>query len=235
MAAGFGSRMKEYTKDTAKPMLPVNGKPIIEYTIQQLVKAKIPDIGLNLHFHADQIKNYFLDGKKWGASLNYVYESQPTGTAGGAKSLENFLQAYDDFVLIYGDILTDFNFSELVQFHQSHRKIATVCLHRRTKSNSIVSFDQDQTIQQFIERPSEAELAKQKGEFWVNSAIYCFKKEILNLIPKNNEITDLPRDIFPGLLARQELKAFPINCHRIAIDDEARYKDAQAKIQNFKF
>lgn len=236
LAAGFGSRMKSYTEKMPKPMLPINGKPILEYQIRQLVACGINEIGINLHFFPEMIQGYFEDGRKLSCQLNYVQEEKPTGTAGGIKALESYLINFDHFLLIYGDIFTDFDFRELVSFHLRHGKLASVCVHKRSKSNSIVEIDNSGLVKSFIERPNEAQLTEQKNDFWVNSAIYAFKKEILNQIPTApHEITDIPRDIFPGLIQDHQLMAYPISANRIAIDDEVRYLQAQSTYQKFNF
>lgn len=236
LAAGYGTRMKKYTKQTPKPMLLLDGKPIIEYTIHQLTKSGVNQIGMNLHYFPDQIKNYFEQGQKLQSHIEYVYEDRPTGTAGGVKSLEFFLKRFDSFIVIYGDVLTDLDYGKLIQAHDGHGRLATVCLHLRKKSNSIVDLDKDNVVVDFKERPDEAELLQRKSEFWVNSGIYCFKKSILDLIPRDPGIVDFPKHIFPQLVARQQLVGYPIiDWNRIAIDDEERYLQAQQNIKHFKF
>lgn len=234
LAAGFGSRMKEYTQNIPKPMLPLRKKPMMEYTIRQMVAHGITDIGINVHYLSDQITDYFQSGSNFGAKIHFIYEDSPTGTAGGVKKFAHFLADADRIVVIYGDIITDIKYSELLQFHQKHGNIGTVCLHQRTKSNSIVEFDSNHKITTFHERPSEEVLKSRTGQIWVNSAIYCFQPQILDDIPSGS-VQDFPKDIFPGLLAKEALYAYPLNAKRYAIDSAEKYHEAENHFSDFQF
>jgi mannose-1-phosphate guanylyltransferase len=234
LAAGFGTRMKEYTKDLPKPMLPINGKPLIEYTIRQLAAHGITEIGMNLHYHADKISDYFGNGENFGVKITYVYESQPSGTAGGVKKLSEFCTDAENIIVIYGDIITDLNYTDFISAHINHHSIGTILVHQRLKSNSIIEFDQEMKITSFIERPSEEILKKYASVFWVNSAVYCFKSEILNSI-QTDKIQDFPKDIFPQLIIDQKLYAYKLKSKRHAIDSEEKYLEANTDIKNFNF
>lgn len=234
LAAGFGTRMKEYTKDTPKPMLSLHGKPMIEYTIRQMAAHGIKEIAMNLHYHAQKISGYFGNGEAFGVQITYVYEEAPSGTAGGVKKLESFCQDADEVIVIYGDIITDLDYSDFLKAHRQHQKMATICVHKRMKSNSIIEFDDQMKITSFVERPDEATLKKYTSEFWVNSAIYCFKPNILSLI-KPSIVQDFPKDIFPQLIPAHELFAYKLQAKRYAIDSEEKYLEAQENISDFKF
>lgn len=234
LAAGFGTRMKEYTKDLPKPMLPLNGRPMIEYTIRQMAAHGIKDIAMNLHYHADKISGYFGDGENFGVNITYLYEDAPSGTAGGVKKLSSFCSDADNLLVIYGDIITDLNYSEFFSDHLKHQGLATICVHKRKTSNSIIAFDSSHKITSFIERPDDATLNMYKDGIWVNSAIYCFKPEILKFI-KNEGVQDFPKDVFPLLIPRNELYAYELSAKRFAIDSEEKYLEANSEVKNFKF
>lgn len=234
LAAGFGTRMKEYSKELPKPMLPIGDKPMIEYTIRHLAAHGITEIAMNLHYHANKITDYFGDGKKFGVNLTYVHESAPSGTAGGVKKLASFCQSAENIIVIYGDIITDIDYSQFILAHKLHDKTATICIHNRLKSNSIIAFDESLKITSFIERPTDEVLNKYQSGIWVNSAIYCFKPSILNYI-KDGGIQDFPKDIFPELISTGELYAHKLTSKRHAIDSEEKYLLAIDDIKNFHF
>ncbi len=234
LAAGLGTRMKEYTVNTPKPMLPLRGKPMIEYTVRQLKACGISDIAMNLYYHADQITNYFKSGEEFGVNISYVHEKAPSGTAGGVKKLENFCADAENIIVIYGDIITDLDYRKLLDSHQKSKALATICIHQRKTSNSIIEFDQNLKIVQFLERPSDDVLAQYKNGIWVNSAIYCIKPAVLKEI-KSNTTQDFPKDIFPVLLGKNQLFAYKIDAKRYAIDSEERYLDAEKNFQDFQF
>lgn len=234
LAAGFGTRMKEYTRETPKPMLPLEDRPMAEYTIKQLVAHGVTDIAMNLHYHADKISNYFGSGEKWGAHITYIYEESPSGTAGGVKKLEHFCQDSDNFIVIYGDIITDLNYSDFIAAHIQHQKIGLICAHERQKSNSVIEFDETMKITRFLERPDETVLKQMATPYWVNSAIYCFRPEILSYIAPNI-IQDFPKDVFPKLIAKEELYAHKLKAKRYAIDSEEKYLEAKSNFHHFHF
>ncbi len=234
LAAGFGTRMQEYTKETPKPMLPLKSKPMIEYTIRQLAAHNIKEIAINLHYLADKIVHYLGDGSQFGVKLTYLYEDSPSGTAGGMKKLAEFCSQAPHIIVIYGDIITDLDYSDFISQHIASDKIATICVHKRQKSNSIIDFNQQMQITSFIERPDEETLQKFQSGIWVNSAIYCFKPSILSYI-KPQIIQDFPKDIFPQLIPLGELFAYKLLAKRYAIDSKEKYHEAEEDFLNFKF
>lgn len=221
LCAGFGTRLNELTKDTPKPMLEVGGKPILEHTINNLKKAGVKDIIINLHYLHEKITDYFADGSKLGVKITYSYEEHPLGTAGAVKNVESLLCNEDHFLVIYGDIFTNLDFKEFIDFHASKADaVGSIIVHERDKSNSIVEMDENNRIIKFIERPDEAELLKKKQN-WVNSSIYCFNKSIFDYIPP--EKSDFPKDIFSILVNEKKLYAFPLKGYRCAVDSQERY------------
>jgi NDP-sugar pyrophosphorylase family protein len=234
LGAGLGTRLQNLLMDLPKPMLPLQGIPLLEYTVRHLVGLGISEIGINLFHQGEKIENHFGDGKKFESKITYAWENAPTGTAGGTKSLEKFLIGSKTFLVIYGDILTNFDFSTLIQFHQHHGKMASLVLHERTKSNSIVEMDNKGCVTSFLERPDPS-LFQEGKTVLVNSGFYCFSEGILNHIP-DGVSSDFPKDIFPGLIQRGELYGFPLgNADRVAIDSEERYEKANAMAGSKEF
>ncbi|MFC1501496.1 NDP-sugar synthase [Elusimicrobiota bacterium] len=225
LCAGFGTRMGELTKDIPKPMLKIRKKPMLEYTILHLAKLGINKIFINLHYLSEKITSYFGDGKDFGVSIKYSYEKEPLGTAGAVKNIETQLRKTSDFLLLYGDIVCNEDYQKLFAFHQTKEKsIATIILHERNESNSVVEMDSDNMIIRFIERPSEA--VSNKMQNWVNSGIYCLRSKILDFIPKT-KFCDFPKDIFPKLVANGGLYGYPLKGYRCAIDSSQRYNQVQ--------
>ncbi len=225
LCAGFGNRLKEFTIDLPKPMLPILGKPILEYTIEHLSRLGINYIIINLHYLAEKITAYFKNGKKWNVNIEYSFEDYPLGTAGAVKKVEEKLYKFKNFFVLYGDIICNENYNDLLKFHLSIKNsIATIILHKRNKSNSIVKIDDHNKIIRFIERPKNNE--NNDDNFWVNSGLYCFSNKILNLIPKK-KVCDFPKDIFPLLIKKGKIYGYPLKTYRCAIDSPERYKSVQ--------
>lgn len=120
LAAGLGKRMRPLTNTTPKPLLPVAGKPLIVYHIEALVAAGITDLVINHAYLGEQIEGYLKDGSAWGAQIQYSAEHEPLETgAGVAKALP--LLGEQPFLVVNGDIWTDFDFSCLLEPWLSQR------------------------------------------------------------------------------------------------------------------
>tara|TARA_B100000900_G_scaffold127850_1_gene108041 strand:- start:1825 stop:2493 length:669 start_codon:yes stop_codon:yes gene_type:complete len=112
LAAGQGRRLAPLTDHTPKPLLPVAGEPLLIRQIRQLSRAGYVDIVINLHHLAEQIETTLGDGSEFGVSIRYSHEHNLLETGGG---IVNALPLLGDmpFVLLNGDIFTDFNFADL--------------------------------------------------------------------------------------------------------------------------
>ena len=228
LSAGYGTRLGDLTQETPKPMLRLQERPMLEYIICNLARHGFNQIAINLHFMPDAIRDYFGDGSRLGVELVYSYEPELLGTAGGVKKMADFLGAEDVFMVHYGDILTDQDLTAMLRFHREHKTLATLLLHQRARSNSVVSLDQQGRIIGFLERPTEAERHGVKSP-WVNSGIYLCAPQLLHEIPAS-VACDFPRDIFPRLINSQRLFGFPLSGYRCAVDSPARFSEACAAI-----
>lgn len=233
LCAGFGTRLGDLTRETPKPMLPLRGQPMLAYILANLKLHGFDEIAINLHFHAELIQNHFGDGRQFGVRLTYSPEPELLGTAGGVKKMADFFQGATPFLIHYGDVVTDQDLTGLVQFHRSRQALATLLVHQRANSNSMVTVDETGRILGFLERPTE--VARQGVMSpWVNSGICICEPEILKHIPPA-VACDLPRDIFIKLVATGRLFAFPLSGYRCAIDSPARYAEAEAALKAGRF
>lgn len=228
LCAGYGSRLGKLTSEIPKPMLPLRGQPILSHIIRNLQRHGFGQIAVNLHFMPEIIRNHFGDGTKWNVELTYMHEPQLLGTAGGVKNMETLLRAGEAFLVHYGDILTDQDFSAMLHFHRERKALATLLVHQRLRSNSVIEMDREQRIVNFLERPSEAERRGVESP-WVNSGICICAPELLDHIPAGGP-ADLPRDVFPKLIGGGRLFGFPLSGYRCAIDSPDRLAEAEAAL-----
>ena len=128
----------------------------------------------------------------------------------------------------YGDVLTDQDFTAMLHFHRERNALATLLLHQRARSNSVVSLDKEGRIIGFLERPTEEARRGVKSP-WVNSGICICDPQLLNEIPVD-VACDLPRDIFPRLIDSGRLYGFPLSGYRCAVDSPDRLAEARAAI-----
>lgn len=228
LCAGFGTRLKSLTETVPKPMLPIYDKPMLEYTIRHLAMHGINEFVVNLHFMPEVIKEYFKDGSEFGVSIEYSYESEPLGTAGALIKAYDYFSKERNFLVVYGDIVTNLNYSDLIGRHISNNCVGTIVLHKRKKSNSIVEMNDAGLITNFLERPAEP--VSGSHESWVNSGVYCFNEKVFSFLPDKG-VCDFPRDIFKKIIDENGLYGVPLEGYRIAVDSPKRY---ETLLEDFK-
>ena len=228
LCAGYGTRLGDLTREIPKPMLPLGDRPMLEYILCHLKRHGFDEVAVNLHFMPEVIQDYFADGARWGLRLTYSHEPQLLGTAGGTKKMESFFQGDGPFLVHYGDVVTNQDFTAMLRFHRQRAALATLLVHRRAKSNSALSVDAAGRIERFLERPSEAQRSTVAGA-WVFSGIAICQPELLDMIPAET-FCDFPRDVFVPLAATRRLFAFPLSGQRVAVDSPQRLAEARQAV-----
>jgi len=195
MAGGFGTRLRPLTMTIPKPMVPILNTPMIEHIIHLLKKHDIHDLVTLLYFYPEVISNYFDDGSKWDVNMNYVIAQADYGTAGAVKNAYKYLD--DRFIIISGDVLTDFDLTAALNFHVEKKSMATLLLTRVAQplQYGIVMTDKDGRITRFLEKPSWGQVFSDT----INTGIYILEPEVLDLIPYQQEF-DFSKDLFPLML-----------------------------------
>jgi mannose-1-phosphate guanylyltransferase/phosphomannomutase len=223
LAGGKGTRLGELTRALPKPLLPIEGRPLLAYTLTWLAGNGIEDVALNLHFLGEQIRETVGTGSQHGVRIHYHLEPELVGTAGTVRDLGDWLSQEGDFLVVYGDLLIDQNLAPMVRAHRKTGAEATLLLHKREGSNSLVDMTADHRIMGFIERPD----ARQRGliqQPWVNSGLQVLSPALLNWIPSSGA-SDLPRNVYAPNLNRR-IFGFPLTGYRCAIDSPSRYRQA---------
>ncbi|MDR1451122.1 MAG: NDP-sugar synthase, partial [Helicobacteraceae bacterium] len=195
MAGGFGTRIAPLTNSTPKPMLPAANRPMMEYIIAQLRDIGIRDFVVLLYFKPEVIKSYFGDGSGLGVKIDYVLPDDDYGTAGAVKKAEALLD--EPFMIVSGDLVTDFDFKKIVAFHENKRSKLTITLTSVADplQFGVVITDKKGQIKRFLEKPGWGELFSDT----INTGIYVFEPEILSYIPENVNY-DFSKDLFPKLM-----------------------------------
>lgn len=150
MAGGLGTRLRPYTEDCPKPMLPVGGRPTLEHIIERARAEGFQRFVLAVHYLRHMIEDYFGDGSRWQVRIDYVREETALGTAGAIGLLKPRPEA--PFLISNGDVLTDIRYGELLDFHCHHGAAATMAvrLHEwqhpfgvvRTRGVDITAFEE---------------------------------------------------------------------------------------------
>lgn len=195
MAGGFGTRLRPLTMTIPKPMVPIANVPMMEHIVNLLKKHGFDDIISVLYYQPDVITSYFKDGNEFGVKMKYVLATADYGTAGAVRNAYEHLDSR--FIVISGDVLTDFDLGEALKFHIDRNSLATILLTRvpLPLQYGIVITDSDGRIIRFLEKPSWGEIFSDT----INTGIYIFEPEILNYIPYQQEF-DFSKDLFPFML-----------------------------------
>lgn len=198
MAGGFGTRLRPLTFNRPKPMVPVANRPIMQ-RISELLKAHgITDQLSLLYYQPDAVKGHFEDGSKLGVQMAYMGAEADMGTAGSVKLGQPQI-GKQRFIVISADILTDFDLTAAVKFHEQRKSMATLVLTRveNPLQFGVVISDKEGRITRFLEKPSWGEVFSDT----VNTGIYILEPEVLDLIPEGRDF-DFSKDLFPLMLQK---------------------------------
>lgn len=226
LAAGKGERLGSLTESVPKPMLELGGKPILEQNILMCKKAGVDDIFINLHYLPDIITEYFGDGSRLGVNIQYNYEPELLGTAGGILFFINHFKEEPYFV-IYGDNYTEFDLLELKTYHELVNSDFTIALHwvDDVSHSGVVQLGENNEIVKFIEKPIMDNI---EGG-WVNSGIYLINPKIIDDLVKKH--SDFAKDIIPKTLDReQKLYGYKIKNDLWAIDTPDLFSNTVDKL-----
>jgi mannose-1-phosphate guanylyltransferase / phosphomannomutase len=195
MAGGFGTRIHPLTINMPKPMIPLANRPIMLHIMELLQKHGISDVILLLYHQPEVIKNFFGDGSEFGLRITYVTPLEDFGTAGAVKAAAKYLN--ERFMIISGDLLTDFDLSQVIACHEKKKAMATITLTsvKDPLQFGVVITDKEGRITKFLEKPGWGEVFSDT----INTGIYVFEPEVLDMIPEG-ENRDWSKDIFPRML-----------------------------------
>ena len=194
LVGGFGTRLRPLTETIPKPMLPVGHVPIIERLIANLGRGGIIEVTLALGFKSEPFVAAFPDGECAGVALRYAVEPEPLDTAGAIRFAAEVAGIDDTFVVVNGDILTDLDITELVNFHREHDAKATIHLIGVPDPSAfgVVAVDAAGRVERFVEKPAPGTAPSNL----VNAGTYVLEPSVLQLIPAGQKVS-IERATFP--------------------------------------
>ncbi|CAD6875075.1 nucleotidyltransferase family protein [Methylomonas fluvii] len=224
MAGGFGTRLRPYTDECPKPLLEIGGKPILETIIENFVKSGFRQFYIAVHYRAQQIKDYFGDGGRWGIKIDYIDETEPMGTAGAIGLMPDNLPDVP-LIVMNGDILTQIDFSRLLAYHNEQQAIATLCVRQYEYQipYGVVRLEQQRVIG-IEEKPVQSCLA--------NAGIYVLDHSLINSIAKQKKL-DMPTLFNQQVAAGEIVSMFPVNDYWLDIGREADFLRAQGEFAQY--
>lgn len=191
LAGGKGTRMGTLTQEIPKPMIKVAGKTIIEHQIEGLKKSGVKDIIFIIGHLGEKIQEYFGDGKNFGVNIQYILEKKPLGTAGALYFLKDIIT--EDFLLLYGDIMLDIDFTRLIDFHLMKNSLATLFVHPNSHpyDSDLVSLNCEEKV---INIDLKTNIRDYHYSNCVNSGVYVVNKKLLEFIDKPVKL-DFEKDV----------------------------------------
>jgi dTDP-glucose pyrophosphorylase len=206
MVGGLGTRLKPLTDNTPKPMLKVGNKPILETIILNFKKYGFTNIILCVSYKAEIIEEYFKDGSEFGVNIEYIHENKRMGTAGALSLINSSLD--EAFFVMNGDLLTDINFENMMDYHLSNHSVATMGVREYDFQvpYGVVNVE-GQNILNIEEKPVH--------KFFVSAGVYILSSEVLQYIPQDT-FYDMPT-LFEKVIA-EEKKSISFLIHEYWLD-----------------
>lgn len=204
LAGGKGTRLGKLTEDIPKPMIPVMGKPLLEYQIELCKRYGLEEVILLVNHLKAPIKEHFRDGRDFGIRISYFEEKEPLGTVGGIKEIENQLSS--DFLVLYGDVMMEMDLSRLILFHQSKKSDATLVVHPNDHpyDSDLVELGEDDRISAIYPKPHPSGFQYHN---MVNAAAYIFSPNIFTHLKKGVK-ADFGKDIFPEIVDKLNMYGY---------------------------
>jgi mannose-1-phosphate guanylyltransferase/phosphomannomutase len=177
-------------------MVPIVGLPVAEHILNLLKAHGITEVVMTVQYLASNIEDYFGDGSQFGMTIHYSREESPLGTAGSVKLAEDLLRD-DDFLVISGDALTDFNLTKIIDFHRERKAMATLTLAHVANplEFGVIITDDQHRITQFLEKPSWSQVFSDT----INTGIYVLNPKIFEYYERDT-VYDFSNELFPTLL-----------------------------------
>lgn len=203
LAGGEGLKMRPFTYEMPKSMIPIANRPILEYIIELLRNNGIKDIYIGIDYLAPKIKNHFADGEKFGVNIKYIENKKPLGTGGALKAAKTFLEG-ESFILIHGDLLVDIDLVDMIDFAEEEKNVVTMALTSvddpslygsvRLRGANVVDFSEKPKLNHSVSR-------------LVNAGIYIMKPEIFEYLPTQNTFS-IEKDIIPTLVRNKKISGY---------------------------
>lgn len=203
MAGGKGTRIARVNSEVPKPMIPIEGKPILEYQIDTLKNQGYTELILIVGHMGNVIREHFGDGSKLGVQIQYIIEESPLGTAGALFFLKEQLK--EDFLLINGDIVFDVDIRRFEDYHRKQNSMATILTHPNDHpyDSGIIVADQNGKVINWLHKEEPRSWYKNR----VNAGIHMLSPKVFSFFPDLQK-RDLDRDILKPLIGREQLSIY---------------------------
>ena len=227
LSAGLGTRLRPLTYTIPKCLVPIDGKPLLEYWLILFQKYGIDEVLINLHHLPEKVRD-FLTTTRYPIKIRTAYEPQLLGSAGTVYKNWSWVKDEDFFLIIYADNLSTVDLEKIVLFHRKFNPVLTMGLFRtnRPEQCGIATLDEHHTIIEFQEKP------KNPASNLANAGVYVASKALYDYLPAKVP-ADFGFDVFPNLIGK--MKGFVMEEYILDIGDMENYRKAQSDIKNLSF
>lgn len=224
MAGGKGTRLLPLTENTPKPLLKLNGKPVLEINIDRLISFGIKNVFISVNYLGEQIKEYLGDGKSKGINIKYINEVKPLGTIGSLRLIDDLQN--DHLLIMNSDLLTSIDFEDFfIDYINNNRQMSIVGIPYQVKIPYGILESENKKLSAFKEKPTYT--------FYANGGIYLLNKNNVKWIPENSffNATDLVEKMIEMNL---DVRTFQLLDYWMDIGNHSDYKKAQTDIKKMK-
>lgn len=205
-AGGKGTRMRELTRDIIpKPLLLINGKPMIEWQILQLKEYGIKEFVLIIGHLGEKIEEYFFDGAKWGVSIEYIRENVPLGSAGALYHVKKYARN-KDVILVFGDVMFELDWNRFISFHENKNGVVTLLAHPNAHpyDSDLLIVDENNRVTGI---DSKNNIRNYNYKNCVNAGISIFKAGLLDEIVNEKKL-DYESQLVEPLIEKEQVFAY---------------------------
>lgn len=220
LAGGQATRMRPYTEDAPKAMVPVAGSPIIGYQLAWLAEHRVKSVTISGGYKHGVIEEYVGDGSRFGMDVRYAIETEPLGRGGALKFAAGRLASPDSpFFVLNGDVITAFSLTDFAIYHQEHAGAVTVALAPYRSNWGVAELDGDR-VRGFVQSP--------QLPYWINAGIYTFTPGVVGLLPDKGDHEDY---FLPQLAEADQLIGYRLSGYWRGIDTVKDVVEASAEVQ----
>jgi NDP-sugar pyrophosphorylase family protein len=225
LAGGKGTRLTPYTTVFPKPLMPVDGMPILEVIVRQLAHYRIKEIVFTVSRQSEPLLSaYFGNGKQYEVNIHYSQEEKPLGTAGPLSTIPDLPET---FLVMNGDILTTLDYQKLIRYHRHHRGLVTIAMSEKRVplELGVMEFDRAYRLTRYIEKPTLS--------YSVSMGIYIFEGRVLKWIPQGDYL-DFPELIQKLIRKKEKVMCYPSKDFWLDIGRHEDYEEAQIQFQKMR-
>lgn len=224
MAGGQAKRLRPFTYEFPKPLMPLQGKAIIEHSFVLLKKYGVEEVIISLGYLADKMKQALGDGSRYGLKFIYVEEKRPLGTAGPLLLAKKYLTG--SFFLVWADVLIDIDLDDMVHYHRQNKVVGTLALATVDDITDLGVIElQGSLIKNFVEKPDPQKITSHL----INAGLALFDLKIFDFLPKRVKAVSIEREVYPLMVKNNKLAGYSFRGAWFDTGTPKRYETALKK------